>query len=745
MARIEEGVLQHFVNGMTLNAEDYERLLETFRVAINDIEDKLGFLNPEGIQEFQTQIDDLNSTINQGVADVQEAAVETVDARAGYPTLKERLDAFVALFINLDDYKPDANGDWTAAFEAAATKAVAEDKYLRLGVKTYQLTASLFSALPLQVPYIVGAGIQQSKLKLIGNVSFLVLNDFLLQDLAIEPDYMVTSAEDSTGHLFTSTGALDQLIVRNVHYLNVNPITDGSSRGKGLFSFAASNVVVDNVKTRGTRNAFTLRSAYGMSASNISVRKVKIENTQSGFYLTGGNPTVPGLTESDFITDVTFSDISLLNTAVQQTNANQINGADLFMFERVRNAKFSNIMSERPVERTGYMNCCENVVLDNAIHKYAEGWKFCGYIDTPTGISYIADGFMATNMYFDEGEDGATRGMMLYDCRNVSVNGFTINGGTDNASTFSTGFVIERYTDNIRLANIKAKNLLRGLIEFNMVYSTTFTAQVNNFTIDGAEVINPVLVSTYPVIRATIDPAFPVSTYLFNDIKILNVQAKQLYSTVSGTPSDFKGYYADSRLSALIDINQVNKLRTRNNRVEGYSNASAWLKIGPNSRDVIVNERMSLGDINTIPPGLYLSGGSRIEHYHEERSKGGAFQGRLIALADYTDDYATMDMANASQYSVEGAIKLAVGLDKLLPWPANAKSGFGTIAASNGDYITFLAAGGVVTKINGSANSDVANTAGKFAVYFSGSSLYFRNRLAVDVFVTVDYKVTVRV
>jgi hypothetical protein len=682
----------------------------------------------------------------QGLTPQMIGAPEMNSARI---TAAETSLADIAINLKLCGCKLDGITDDSQAFVNACNDAKTKGYTLLLPKGTLFLNnTSLLNNLNL--PPIKGVNKTKSVIVLGQTFKFLYDSGFNLSDVTIN-DSVSFANTDAISDRFVSNGNVQSISLSNVDWINTSALSigDGSRRG-GSFRGSISNLVAKHINMTGVRTGITVT---GKSNQNLYFDNIHFFNTQTGFYISASEEWATN-TESDSILDVKMSNISLINTQAQQLQYSAINGSDLFMFEYVKDALIDNVLCIRPCERTSYFNCCTNINVNNGITEYGEGWKFVGYVDSTQGINFIARGFKATNIRLDKGRDGADgyfQGFMLYECKDVDINGVYVDGGSDYTKPlFNAVLFIDRTIQNVTLKNIKANNLLRGLVYANWNAGsspvTGTSISIDGLRISNVEVINPSL-NTAPVINV---PIPNLSGYIFHNIKLENIFARQIF-TSSNVPIDAKGYSSTSPMKSLIEIDHIEKVVIKNNRIEGYSNPNGTVVIGSTSREIYMDEKMYVVTAfnvsnNLIPPsGSYATPSSKLTILRDERVRKGFASNEIYPLSNGSDDYATVDIFNNHDGYIRSSQYLDYDAEFYIPWnDTNGKIGKGEIYFDNGEYATFIIRNNTITLQSNSSLVTNVSTAGYLSIYKNPGYIDIRNRITgLTVFFNLSFKYTV--
>ena len=620
-------------------------------------------------------------------------------------------------YINIMEYGAVGDGiaDDTIAFNKSMEKAI-ENKgvvFLPEGEFNIDISSVTFSG---EIAPLIGRGKEKTKLKFKNGNTFRFNSGFFMENLTIETDYVIPTAE-STTRLFLSNGQIDGLTIKNVDFINTGASSDGSLRGQGFIRATASNVHIENVKVVGCRNAFTFD---GRGNKNLTFHNITIENAGSGFYITGST-IVPGLLEEDRIRNIQFSNIKFKNTKEQQANySGGKNGKDVFMFEWCGDITINNVIAERPVERVAYFNSCKNILVTNTLNKFTDGWKFSAE------RNYIASGFNASNMKFI-GRGEYNHCFTFYEVDGINVDQVEVEN-------MNTVILMERRLRNIHAQNIHGRDLLRGVVQSSFANATERPYLIN-FSLKDVHITNPVMATFYPALN--LDLWKNVSGYQYENIVLENIHLVQNDGVVQNT----SGYDSGSRLKSLIEIDHIKGLYTKNNFLGGFSSQKGWVIVGQNSYDVFINEKMWVAENQSLPTGIYASGGSKIETPLINSSKKQQFNHTIYVNTNTSNYRETNPIEKVAYGEIKGHTRLAPGQETYLPYGNTLKVAYGKLVASNGEWMDFNLRGLTFTKTAGSENTEVANIDGKICVYMGNGTIVVRNRTSqtLDFYIHYEY------
>lgn len=674
----------------------------------------------------------------------------------------------------------DGNADDTLAFRAAFQNALACGKYAYVPSGHYLLTGP--GLLP--SPGIIGDGVGLSRIKVEGDLTLRVNKRFRLQDVCFETETTYPLDGTSHGYLIEDTEPLLSPVIRNVHYVNTSNIDEGTRRTRSFMRIRCSDLDMSDVKVDGAASFLYVRNknlptdpdtGENFISKNLRIRNVTLYNVGVGFYFSHGVENT-GFGEDDYVTDIFMDNIRLKNTLAQQYAdypGFRIEGRDLFMMERAKNVLLTNISCERALERAAYFNECLNVVASNVINQYCDGWKFVAGQNN----GRMADGFSASNFRFVGGNPYTnehvsaiqSQGFAFYDAKNIHINGVDAVGelpdevGTNN-NTIAYVVNLSRKIENIRVANVKAQNTMFGLALLDMRrHANAPDAKLTQAIIEDCTIINPV-VSFTQTNQTAIQPlwyeADLTNGYVFQDITIRRVWAAQNY--VNGVIMDSKvGRISTSRMAGLFRVNGIDGLTMEGNHAQGYANANGWIRVGSQSRNVILREDMLISDQITsslympIPTGLYMSPGSQITStVHRSRyfsGKQGTYFNKICIPCEAGDTGSEVydPAANAIGW-LKGNAHLQADEDEFwLPFSGAICSAYGTITFSNGEYVRFLAESDKeVTLIEHSPGVSPISQGGYICLYTYEAQgltgLTVRNRSVVEVNALVEYRYEIK-
>lgn len=674
---------------------------------------------------------------------------------------------------NVKDF--GAIGDGVSDDTLALQKALGKGKIVYLPSGNYVIRASGAGITYIDAAGLVGDGIEATKLIIEGRVTFKMKSGFRLENMTIETNLALTSVGNND-YLFENSGTILSPVIMNINYLNTNPVVDGSLRGRSFMKIICSDMHMENIKCSGSKAFLYVRNKDKPGDSdllghhvceNLSFRNITLENVEVGFYMSHGN-VVDGFSDKDYLSKMSFEGIHFKNTVEQQGFYEVLPGRDLFMFEKVRDITITNVVCERAIERTAYFNTCHNIVVTNAISLYCEGWKFVA------NEGYMAKGFSASNIQFFGGNPTSVTNIInscfvFYDARDILLDGINAVGEVSsiaNQDINTLGYIINlsRKVENVKLTNVKAQNLLRCLALLDMRrHENAPDARLKNLVIDNVDVVNPISTYTdnnYSVVQPLwySQETGPVE-YVFEDIKLFGIRATQRY--VNGAESNIQGHNPASRMKGLIRIDYVNGLQTAGNILEGFSYSNGWIHTGPNTKNVLINERMLIVDnignsgYAPVPSGLYLSAGSQYESkLHRSKhisGKQGTFVNKICVPAGDSDDGSVVwDVSKNAVCYLEGNAYLQENEDEFwLPYNIALKNAYANIVFSSGDHVQFVIdQTKTITFIQNSTNVSNTSVLGKICIT-SGvaagiSFLSVRNRTASPLHANVEYRYEIK-
>lgn len=635
-----------------------------------------------------------------------------------------RLNAIEYLATDYTGVVGDGATDITNAFKLACDDVISKNGVLKLPKGTFVLSA--YTLASMNVPAIIGEGRGQTILLVHGSLNFHVSNNFRLEDLTIQTDFTNPTTTVTVSNFFVADNPVSFTLIRNVEVVLFGQATDGSQRINTLFRGHTSHSLFENIRVDGSRMPIVVSKVAGTPCTNITFRNILMTNTQTGIYMVGADLNTPNLSDSEWIEDVTFDNVRLVNTSAQAAQYQAINGSDVLMLQRVRRVRVINLYGYYACERLAYFNGCQNVRLTNPMCENTEGVKFCGYVSTSKGASYYGDTLSIDVLTMKSGPTRQGRALTLYDVKNVEVGVIhAFDPSSLGSSLIDCVVLMENYCENVHIDHVNAENILRGVVQFNMVYSNDYTSYLKDIYFNGINAKNAVTTGGYAAIRSIIDSNF-TSGYLYENINVMNANVRQTYA--DGADTDLSQYHSTSFLQGLINIDRVTRLRTKNNVCEGFSNAEGWLIVGANSYDVVVDEK--IWSLSQMVSGYYFSQGSRFEHIEKgDKTKQGSITNRITIMSDSSDSLKTIKSDTSQAGVYDYAAVLSYGDEIKVPWNATSQIAKGSILSDSGEYMDFVVTPAGVVKVTGTTNTDIANTDTKLCVYLTSGSLYFRNRL----------------
>ncbi|MFD4817038.1 glycosyl hydrolase family 28-related protein [Peribacillus butanolivorans] len=465
---------------------------------------------------------------------------------------------------------------------------------------------------------IIGESIEDTTIEFAKDISIIMDEGFILSKVTIKSNSSVSNAIN-TKVLFRSDVFISNCLFENIKYLTDASPT-GDTRGSTLIYGYIRDSYFNNISISGARTSITMR---GSGFVNNIFNSIRFINVQTGFYITSTGNMLEQIASANSHSNLTFNNISLINTPEQKEQYSQSNGSSLFMFEQVKDVFISNVYSERACERTAYFNCCENIAVSNFTNKDCEGYHFVGYINLANNVQNIGKGFKLSNGNMFRGVNKERdHCVMLYDCENVVIENI-IAKGSDLPSVISSNCFLtaHSYLKNITVKNILASNYNRNFMQFvneTIVASTESVATwivkpvMYDILIENCKTNNTNLGQyQYPAIRfatnQTVMDSLGVGNYVFNNVTIINNSFKQAIANPLGF-----GHQSSEKLRAIVTIDSINGMYLSNNVISGHSSKDA-IEIGVTSKNVVVDVKTIQQNENIAPPSsVYVSQNSRV-------------------------------------------------------------------------------------------------------------------------------------
>ncbi len=671
------------------------------------------------IKSQKTRVDNLiqNAPQPSEVVDMRQDTSGVV-----HPTAKERIDTeFNKVMSDLAQIavQVKASGtDDTQQLINAFQKAKQFGTSVYLPDSTYNVTSAISETI---ITSIIG---RNTVINISGDVELHYDEDINIEGVKFVSDFS-TDITVSPGTLITPLNDVSKVTLSKVAYISDVPLLDGSQRGKMFMRIKAKTIRIDDFSSENIRNSITIENTSTNDVESVIVDGFEVKNGQTGLYITGGNPNI---TSDEWINNVKINNISLINTQEQSNYYSQIAGSDLVMCERIRNLEINNIYSEYACERAAYLNVIEGLHVGEITLVNSEGVKVVGYVDKVAGVyNYTKD--VDINVIVVRG-GWDKKGLIAYEVKGLSIDGINVFNNPDSAHDVL--ILLERTIDDLMITNIKGKNVRRGMIHFNTVASTNYDNYFKNVTIDGINFLNPAIrTNAYTALRFTIDPTI-TSQYLFENLKINNVQVEnQFVSDVDSGESLFV-YSANANLKGLIDIDKVNGLTINDSSAVGIHDINGGVIVGSSSRKVNINCKLNVFNNDHVPTNMFTSANSEISVVRMDSSKFSNFTNTIIPV--FQDYDSVIELLNNHTGEIKGNIVLNPDSEQALPFETTrSKSGILEVISDNGEYMTVNLTPTTLTKLSGTTNTIATNTAGYICAYLSNNRLIIRNRMGQTV------------
>lgn len=649
------------------------------------------------------------------------SAPEIIFSRDGEATLGDRLDRdFDSITKQLSKVAVplfSSGEDDSSNFIDAVSEARRIRGYVYLVDEEYQLSDAVNG---LVLSNITG---RNSKVNLAPNVIFKYDSDITIEDIRFVGTQVFPSATTHIPSLITPANGVSFVVVKNVRYETLTSITDGSYRGRAFIEINSENVSVDNFTSINNRTGMSIRSDGTTLIKRVDINNFHMINCEHGLYI--------GAQGELFTENITVENITLLNTESQSLNFSRYDGADLLMFERVKNVRVNNLTCEYPVERAVYINVFENVIVENVFLNHSQGVKTVGFVDKVRGIHTRSKNSSISNVLCTNTNDGVL--VIAYEVDGLNVDGLHYEGDFD----ISTNNVVllERTMTDVTIKNISGRNAKRGVVQMYIRDVDWYDNRFKNITIKDINFVNPTNHNfNYPVIFTNHLEDTSVG-YIFEDIFIDNVHA---INRRLGNTSETKDRYNEiANTTGLIDIDRVNGLTIENSSVWGIKDPQGGLVIGENSQNVYVDMDLNVAFDGGIPNRLNVSGGSKIRLLSNDNWVDQAFTNDILCYGEGLRNLADKHFGTfVATFGLPAQDRFSIPMDI-----AKMTTGHMDFSCSNGEYMRAIFKDGKFTKIDGSANAIDTLVAGNICLVEN----YIRNRFeqAVRVNLKLTYTLSI--
>ncbi|AIW03467.1 hypothetical protein CPT_Moonbeam69 [Bacillus phage Moonbeam] len=597
--------------------------------------------------------------------------------------LKKVTDQTIAipkLSVNLAAYDPDSTGisdslgSLTKAIEASnlMSKVTASPVAIELPPGVYRFVKTKDIA----IPSLVCRG-GTATIVVEDPYAFTLSSNFVLSNVKILSKNTYAKTIGTFKPIFKALNDTDNVTFDNVTFDSQLSTMDGSVRASQCVNLkAVTNLTLNNIVVKGYRHGFT---ADGLS-KNIKGTKLHFENVELPLYVRGSSPAV---TDENYAYNIQFSIVSHVNTQAQMNNYYKQAGADTFLMEKCDTVTITDVIATYPVERTAYLSCCRNAVVDTWNLRNALGIKFVGGSNTTTPVETIAKNCKVSNVHavFDDATM-TQQGYVaeFYWAKDWSVKSSSITGNGVGSVLVST----MHYIENGLIEDCYGENLKRGFFEYSYVgdidnpdptpdiAAGNYTAGVKGLTIRKNTVKNSNTIgggdgTGYEVIKLR-DTAPPASgTYRYQDVLVED-------NKIINSTDDYGMSAAGNYCKGLVNIDAIKGLRVVNNTLIGHKRLDANsnlvtlpIQVGANSKDVVVqHEEVSRGyDMKFVWGTLYLSADSKIVVSSTHRNMAIQDIATITVKHDQTNLKLTKDIATA--FRIVGRTHIADATDFGLP------------------------------------------------------------------------------
>ncbi|WP_394557378.1 hypothetical protein [Priestia aryabhattai] len=662
-----------------------------------------------------------------------------------FSTLKKRIDKEQKRIDNIskpnvyiENFNPDATGTnlTTQSFLDAVnyaktiTRSAENPANLVLSPGTYRIKKTADLLIP-SLKCLVG----YATIVVEDAFAFLIASNFELSHVKIVSKNTYAKADSTFKPIIKATSTVDNITLDNVIFDSVLSAQDGTVRASVAVSLlAVNNFKMRDVEVKGYRHGITTNGlSNGISGDNL-----RFYNTELPLYMRGSDPAV---TDENYAKNIHFDNIVHINTKTQSQNYFKLQGADTILMEKCDTIMLGYVVSEWPVERSCYMSCCRNFVASTWQLKNALGIKCVGGSNTTTGLETIAYGFDISNIHavFDD-PDITQQGYIaeFYWAKKGIVKGCSIRGN----GIASVAVSLRHYAEDITVEDCFGDSLKRGLIEYSYVgdidnpdpspdiAAGTYTSGLKKITVRKNTVYNSNTLD-YDVFKLSDASPPAAGSYRYEDIKVED-------NTIINPVDDYGAVVSGNNCKGLINIDNVNGLSIKNNKLIGHKRPDANgniitlpFQVGANSKNVVIihEETTHNPDFKYVWGTLYMSGDSKIIINNVHKTFAYQDIATITLKHDSTNPKTTKDIS--VNFRINGRTSISDTTDFSLPLIGASTSGyvlpniFGTVdvitdAGETGGYI--VAKTGVITLKSGSTAFFVTSaTNTKFAFLKDGT------------------------
>lgn len=176
-----------------------------------------------------------------------------------------------------------------------------------------------------------------------------------------------------------------------------------------------------------------------------------------------------------------------------------------------------------------------------------------------------------------------------------------------------------------------------------------------------------------------------------------------------------------------IEINHVNGLRTKNNKIDEFSSSTTPIYVELNMKNVVVEEDNMWIETTKTASQLYganYSFPSRIRKVSQDLVKGNSYE-EVFEIATKAGDQegVAKNIMAATNFNYKGTVTLgSLETIQIIPHWYNSSFATGKIFASNGEWIEFILRGYTTSLIASSPNFTITDEAGKSRIFATGTS-----------------------
>jgi hypothetical protein len=766
-----------YANGLQekFPSEDWQRIRVT--PTLEDISKTgIAYLTFEKMKaDFTQKVDDLNERVDNIVAESGNSNLEIMESRKDiygdiFATLKARLDKeqrkienIIRPNVFIENFNPDATGTNlttqsfldAVSYANSVTRSTENPANLVLSPGTYRIKKTADLLIP-SLKCLVG----YATIVVEDAFAFIIASNFELSHVKIVSKNTYAKTDGTFKPILKATSTIENVTLDNVIFDSVLSAQDGTVRGSVAASLlAVKNLKMRNIEVKGYRHGILTNGlSDGIKGSDLT-----FYNTELPLYMRGSDPAI---TDENYAKNIQFDNIVHINTKVQSQNYYKQAGADTILMERCDTVTLGYVVSEWPVERSCYMSCCRNLVASAWQLKNALGVKFVGGSNSTLGLETIAYGCDLSNIHAVFDDSSITQQGYIaefYWAKSATVKGCSIRGN----GIASVAVSMRHYAEDILVEDCFGDSLKRGLIEYSYlgdidnpdpspdIAAGTYTSGLKNITVRRNTVHNSNTLD-YDVFKLSDVSPPATGSYRYEDIKVED-------NMIINPIDDYGVSASGNNCKGLININNVNGLSIKNNKIIGHKRTDANgniitlpFQVGSNSKNVVIihEETAHNPDFKYVWGTLYMSADSKIIINNVHRNFSYQDIATITIKHDSSNLRTTKDLS--TNFRISGRACLSDTTDFSLPLIGASASGytlpnlFGTVdiitdAGDTGGY-TITKAGVITLKAGSSAFFVASTTDAKFALIKDGTFPRFLMRFKLGAAATsfiVNYSINV--